>query len=112
VAKKYAWPEWKSRAPGFHETNYAQISNSQMTHEAMRRLRGNAFKLYCYMDFIACGKRIFELPKSEYSKFMDDNTFARARKELIDAGFIELHENNAHRKLANKYRFSTRWKSF
>lgn len=31
-------------------------------------------------------------------------------KLLIDAGFIEYEENNAHRKVVNVYRFSTKWK--
>ena len=86
------------------------MGNSQMLHEKMRGLGGNAFMLYSYMKLEAGGKPVFEFPKSKYIPFMAENTFQRAKVELIEAGFIEVEENNANLRRPNKYRFSTHWK--
>ena len=87
-----------------------RLSNSQMLHEKMRNLSGNAFMLYTYMKLEAGGSTVFEFPRSKYVNFMTDSTFPRARAELIAAGFIEVEENNANLRRPNKYRFATRWK--
>jgi len=81
-----------------------------MLHPKMRKLGANALKLYLYMKLESGGKTVFEFPITVYTRYMTKRTFLRAKDELVEAGFIELDEDNSHNKLANKYRFSTRWK--
>jgi len=43
---------------------------------------------------------------------MSKATFFKARKDLIDHGFIEIVHNNRNLRKANDYRFTTKWKDF
>ena len=108
--KKRAWHEWESCAPDLQDGRFMRISNSQMLHEKMRGLSGNAFMLYAYMKLEAGGNVVFEFPRSKYISLMAENTFQRAKTELLKAGLIEVEENNANLRRPNKYRFATRWK--
>jgi hypothetical protein len=109
--KKRAFNEWESCVPGLQDGRFMRLSNSQMLHEKMRGLSGNAYKLYGYMKLEAGGALVYEFPRRKFISFMSENSFGRARAELIDAGFIEEEENNANVRKANKYRFSSRWKA-
>jgi len=87
-----------------------RLSNSQMLDVKMRGLSGNAFMVYAYMKLEAGGSVVFEFPRSKYISMIAENTFQRAKAELLEAGFIEVEENNANLRRPNKYRFSAHWK--
>lgn len=108
--KKTPFKEWESCAPGLQDGRFMRLSNSQMLHSKMRGLGNGAFRLYSYMKLEAGVNPIFEFPRSQYISLMSENTFQRAKAELIAAGFIDETENNANVRKPNKYRFSTRWK--
>ena len=86
------------------------MGNSQMLHKKTKSLTHLAFRVYCHMKLESTGKEVLTFPRSKYKGFCSAGGFNSAKQELIDAGFIEEIENNAHRKIANVYRFSTSWK--
>ena len=54
----------------------------------------------------------FTMPNKRIREYgLKPNTCrTKSFKELVDAGFIEVVENNRHRKIENIYRLSTAWK--
>ena len=53
----------------------------------------------------------FVFPAKHQEKYgIDRRHGTKYFKALIDAGFIEIEENNYHRRNVNVYRFSAKWK--
>ena len=82
-----------------------------MASEQMRSLSPSAFKIYCYMRLESAGNRSFKFPHAKYRSYMSKPTFLKAKKELIDKGFIDVVQNNKNLRKANIYAFSDRWKT-
>jgi len=108
--KKTPFPPWQTCKSNGIEERYIRLGNSQMLHEAMKQLSGNAFKIYTYMLLESGGNAIFEFPRCKYKSMLTNQTFQKVKMELVDKGFIEVVQNNANLRKPNKYRFIDEWK--
>ena len=112
--KKTPFKDWETNNISGNEKRYIRVASSQMNHRTYRALtkkNGNAAILYHFMRMKAGGSREFVFPHSDYKDLMANGTFLSCKNLLIEYGFIDEVENNAHRMMANVYRFSERWKS-
>ncbi|WP_317854164.1 hypothetical protein [Chakrabartyella piscis] len=109
ASKRTPFKAWESSKAGGIEDRYIRLGNSIMLHDRYIELSANAKVIYSYMRLEAGGKLEFEFSVSKYSKLMAKNTFFKAKKELIDAGFIDEVSNRKNLRLPNIYRFSNRW---
>lgn len=74
-------------------------------------LTSNAKLLYMYMKDTYRGTNNFKYPQSFANNInMAPATFKRAKKELIDKGFIEIVEWGYSTRTENIYSFSEKWK--
>lgn len=115
--------------------NYGTVFQSMLQHDKFKGLSLNAQRLYiiCRVqaqtnensrilynlkrDSTFNGKenpsdygQKFVLPAKHQKDYgLNYKNTTRYFKELIDAGFIKLIENNAHRRIANVYAFSHEW---
>ena len=108
--KKIPWPPWKSAAKDGFEKQFVQLGRSQLLHESMTDLSGNAFRVYVYMLLESGGKKEFIFPHSKYKAIMSKPTFQKAKAELIEKGFIVEIQNNRNIRKPNQYAFSTLWR--
>jgi len=53
-----------------------------------------------------------EMPRSEYSKFMNDRTFWKSIDNIIEHGFIRVVENRWNTRECTIYGFSTQWRNY
>ena len=83
-----------------------------MLSEAFRKLNHAAAVVYINMMMEAGPKPSFEMPRHKYEKFISRGGFKKAVDELVEYGFIEIEENNAHRQKPNIYCFSEGWKNW
>lgn len=108
--KKTPFPPWASASIAGEEKRFIRIGASIMEHPAMLRLPHTAFRVYVEMLKESKGYIEFEMPRHVYTRFISKDGFAKAVRDLEEAGFIIVSEHNAHRKMPNKYRFSEGWK--
>jgi len=108
--KKTPFAPWESTKSDGIEQRYIRYGNSQLLHEAVLNLSHSAFRVYTYMRLESGGRIEFEFPRTKFIKIVSRDGFQRAVKELVEAGFIDVTEQNANLRKANKYRFSSRWK--
>ncbi|MEA4899568.1 MAG: hypothetical protein VB115_15165 [Christensenellaceae bacterium] len=101
---------WETTRASGIEKRYVRFGNSQMLHSAMSKLSHPAYRVYMNMRLEAGGEQGFIFPRAKYKDWMVPDVFNRAVKELVRAGFIEVHEHNAHRRKPNVYRFTEGWK--
>lgn len=123
-------PDFNASKCGKHET-FATIYDSMMKHEKFKNLSLAAKFLYiacrnqhtsrlgreCLYNHakehnITYPNNAFVFPakhQKEYG-FNDRSNVRRWMKELIEAGFIEIYENNKHRWKVNVYVFISKWK--
>ena len=80
--KRRAFREWESCAPGLQEGRFMRLGNTQMLHQKMRSLSGNAFMLYSYMKLEAGGNAVFEFPRSKY---IGSTPYSASRMSRISA---------------------------
>lgn len=83
-----------------------------MLSKAFQELNHAAAVVYINMMMEAGPKPTFEMPRHKYEKFISRGGFKKAVAELVARGFIEIEENNAHRKKPNVYRFADGWKNW
>lgn len=109
--KKTPFFTWETTKPDGIEKRYIRMGNSQMLHPRVLGLTPSAFRVYAYMKLESEGRVEFTFPKSKWRAFLSSGGFQSAKKELCEAGLIEVVEKNANLRKPNKYRFSTAWKS-
>lgn len=110
-SKRTPFAAWETTKTDGIEERYIRFGNSQMSTGTLRRLGGAAFKLYAYMKLESGGKRDFEFPRVKVAQILTTGTFYRALDELIEAGLVEIVENNANIRKPNLYRFSDKWRT-
>lgn len=91
------------------EKHFFRIFKSSFYSDVFQSLSGNALKLYIGMGLCSNGNSEFTFPYSAYSKTMSKTSFSRAKKELLEKGFIE--EVMHFQTRANIYKLSDIWKS-
>jgi hypothetical protein len=91
-----------------YQVDYVRMLDIQLI--CMNELSANAFRLYIMMKSYANGEVEFEFPYRVYKNFICKQTFTTARKELIDLGYIEPFNSHKTMRVANKYRFSSKWR--
>lgn len=129
--KKQAYkPDYFASKGGTHET-FGMIYDSLMKSEQFKEL-----PLYARYIYVACRNQInskscretlynhgkesgidypdncFVFPAKQQKEygFNDRSNFSKGMKELIEAGFIKLYENNRYTWNVNVYQFSSAWK--
>ena len=70
------------------DDNHLRITNDMLTSEEFITLSSSAKVLYTYMRLWSKGRDSVQYAASLTKSFMAHTTFARARDELIAAGFI------------------------
>lgn len=94
---------------------HIRLTHDMLISQACISLSPSAFKLYCYMKLTACGKPEFNFSYScavgEDKILGSKSTFNKARKELIDKGFIDYMNSTSakYKKETGFYIFSDRW---
>lgn len=91
-----------------YQVGYIRMLDLQLV--CMNELSANAFRLYIMMKSYASGNTEFEFPHRIYKNFICKQTFATARKELIDYGYIEPFISCKSVMRANTYKFSSKWR--
>lgn len=91
-----------------YQVDYVRMLDIQLI--CMNELSANAFRLYIMMKSYANGEVEFEFPYRIYKNFICKQTFTTARQELIDLGYIEPFNSHKTMRVANKYRFSSKWR--
>lgn len=91
-----------------YQVDYVRMLDLQLT--CMNELSANAFRLYIMMKSYANGEVEFEFPHKIYKNFICKQTFTKARQELIDFGYVEPFNSHKTMRVANKYRFSSKWR--
>lgn len=110
--KKTPFPPWQTCKDSGIEERYIRLGNSQLLHYATQSLSDKAFKIYSYMLLEAGGHKEFTFPRSKYKKISSPDAFDRAKKELLQKGFIEEKQNNKNLRKPNIYEFSEKWKEY
>lgn len=109
--KKTPFPNWATTNPNGIEKRYIRMGNSLLLHPTIRGLSHAAFRVYAHMMLESGGNIEFTFPHSKWKAFLSAGGFQSAKKELCEAGLIEVTEANANLRKPNKYRFSTTWKT-
>ena len=109
--KKKPLSPWVTAKPDGMEKRFIQIGDTLVYHPAWLALSAGAKVLYLYMCMESGGKNEFIIPQRVYGRFTDGKAFRRAKKVLIDAGFIEIAHNGANTRTENIYRFCYGWKN-
>lgn len=101
---------WCSAQSDGRDKRFIQIGNSLFLSKEFQALSCGARYLYFCMIDEAGGKKIFELPKKEFTKYGLSATSTRRNiKELVGAGFIKYQSGLTTRE-NNIYEFTTDWK--
>jgi len=88
---------------------FIRLTSDLLNAQPFTALSYSAQILYIRMSAAAAGRIEFVYPFSFYKNRMAKETFVRAKKELIDNGFITERQMKNLRK-PNIYRFSFDWK--
>ena len=109
---------------------YALISEKQAMSPAFMRLTGDAVKLLVYLkqsrkyytgiDKNGASRAInrdclcffWNRELAERNGFRNPNKTLKAMRELVRNGFIEVIENNRHRRKKSVFRFSDKWQRY
>lgn len=114
--KKTPFSAYMTDTCSHYETSFVRIGNSVVHNKKWQGLSDKA-KTILLLMWLYAGRSgnsdIWEttFSRENYKDIATVKSFTRAKKELINAGFIEEKENNrlCHRK--NVYRFMEDWKS-
>ena len=101
---------WETTKENGIEKRYIRRGDTQMMNPAFLQLSASAKELYIYMKLESAGKMEFEFPKKKYLKFTTAPTFEKAKKELINAGFLEVEADRHHQFKTTIYKFSCKWR--
>ena len=91
------------------------LVHSFLEEEAWLDLTSNAKVAYIYLRKQKRNKEDNEEIKLTYrdnDQLLPFKTYYRAKKELIEHGFLELVDLGGLEKRPNKYRFSNKWKQW
>ena len=91
-----------------NDRHHFRAFKSALYHENFLRLTASAKMLYIYMGLASRGKTEFEFPKSKYDKILSKDGFLKAKRQLINEGFLE---EERYRTKATIYRLSNKWYS-
>lgn len=91
-----------------YEVGYIRLVSLQLC--CMNELSANAFRLYVMMKSYAKGNEKFQFPHRIYKNFLTTPTFAKARDELVEKGYIEPFTSMANLRKENSYMFSSKWR--
>ena len=111
-SKKTPFQPWQTCNNKGEEKRYIRLGNSLLLHKAVFDLSDKAFRVYVYMLIEAGGEKKFTYPRSKYKYISSIDGFQRAKKELIQKGFIKEIEKNKQRRKENLYEFSEDWKNY
>ena len=106
--KKAPFKDYEGSKPN---DKHIRLTQDMLMSRQFIGLSGNAKSLYLYMKLWACGKIEFEYTITNAENVMPKSTFFRAKKELIDFGFIEIVKNGKFNKTKNIYKFTTKWRT-
>jgi hypothetical protein len=103
---------WLSARSDCKDQRFIQLGNSLLLSYQWQHLKPGASNLYLCMCMEAGGQRQFQFPRSTaQNKYgIDDASFRRYTRELLEAKFIILVSSGACSKQPNIYAFSDGWK--
>ena len=108
--KPVPFPPWTTTTENGIEKKYIRVGITLLQSESFLKLSDKAKTLYLYMLFESGGHMEFKFPWAKAKQICSKESFQRAKAELIEEGFIVEKQNNANRRKANVYAFSTGWK--
>lgn len=112
--KKFA-NRFKSYEGAHPVDRHIRLTHNMLMSDECLDLSASAFRLYCYMKLIACGKKEFEFATScavgKDKLFQSKTTFNTARNELINKGFIDYTNMTSakYKKETAQYTFIDSW---
>ena len=114
--KKFA-NRFKSYEGAYPTDRHIRLTHNMLMSDICINLSASAFRLYCYMKLIACGKEEFEFATScavgKHKIFQSKTTFNNARNELITKGFIDYTNMTSakYKKETAHYTFLNFWQN-
>lgn len=89
------------------DRHFFRVYESLVYSEAFKQLTPSAKTLFFYMGLESRGNRQFEYPKSKYESVFSKDGFSKAKKQLIEKGFLREVK---YKTAKNQYSFSDEWK--
>jgi hypothetical protein len=105
------FPLWQTNKLNGKEERFIRLGNSFLLSKQFNQLSYQAQIVYIHMMLESAGQKRFIFPKIKYIPFIPHHTFLKAKKELIENGFIEIIQNNRNLRKPNQYSFTEKWKS-
>ena len=104
------WTCYENNKPWNNQ--YIQLTRELVESPEFCALNYSAQILYIRMCECACGRSSFRYSASDYEGRMPKDRFQRAKKELIEAGFITVTNEDVNRKSRKptEFHFSNAWK--
>lgn len=96
---------------------HIRLTHNMLMSEKCLKLSAEAFKTYCYMKLVACGKQEFDFASScvvgKDKMFGSFHTYKKYRDELIDKGFIDFtNYTSAHiKREISRFMFVDLWQN-
>ena len=91
--------------------SFAPTTHTMLMNDNYINLKPTTKIIYLYMTDFANGLQETTFPYSIYKHITTIETFKRAKKELIDKGFIEEIKNGRFTRTENVYKFIDKWKT-
>jgi hypothetical protein len=89
---------------------YIRLSKDMLLNKNFLSLSYSAFKLYTYMILWAAGRDEIEYAWSNAKKILkSSSTFDKAKKELIEKGFMKITRTSKCSRQPNMYKFISDW---
>ena len=104
------WTCYKKNTP--YNNQYIQLTRDLVESKEFCSLTYAAQILYIRMCEVACGNTSFRYSDADYRGRMSRDGFLKAKKQLIDTGFITVTNAEANRKHCKptEFHFSNAWK--
>lgn len=108
---------FKSFEGAYPTDRHIRLTHNMLTSNTCLELSSSAFRLYCYMKLMACGKEEFEFATScavgKDKIFQSKTTFNKARNELVTKGFIDYTNITSakYKKETAQYIFLNLWQN-
>lgn len=91
---------------------HIRLTKDMMLNKNFLSLSYSAFKIYAYMTLWAAGRDEVEYAWSNAKKILgSSSTFDKAKKELIEKGFIKIIRTSKCSREPNKYKFISDWQN-
>ena len=102
---------WECYDPSQKDVHYLRISKSLLCSTMFVKLGYSARLLYVYMAEACAGKFEFSFAYGDYKKIgFTKTTFLKAKKELIDGGFLKVKKCGKTNRTPNIYQWCFDWK--